>query len=304
MSTTQGPDHAEPGADLLQLLARLRGPAPEAATRTRLSERFGAVVTGGTVPRSESRGLPTFTQRFAAGTLALTIAGGGLAVVASDEVAAFAGNVGSITANAVVNLVPSGAGGGSAALSSDATPDASPSTTETSRPSATSSPEATSSPSASATPSPSTSPSTTSTPDPSPASTTAPPTNGTSPFAAGAAGTVTLSANGTTLTVAAVEPAAGWVPEIEVATGREVEVDFRRNGERIKFNAELEDGEIRVRVETEGAAPQSSATEPTSGDDDDNSSSGSGSGNSGPGSENSGSGSGSGSSGSGREEED
>ena len=70
-------------------------------------------------------------------------------------------------------------------------------------------------------------------------------------FEAGDAGTVTIGSDGTSLTVVAVAPAAGWNFEVETPMGREVEVDFRDGTRKIKFDAELEDGEIRVRVREE-----------------------------------------------------
>jgi hypothetical protein len=62
------------------------------------------------------------------------------------------------------------------------------------------------------------------------------------------AGSVALTVNGAELQVAAVETNPGWTHEVEVSAGREVEVDFHRVDRRINFNAELEDGEIRVKI--------------------------------------------------------
>jgi hypothetical protein len=53
-----------------------------------------------------------------------------------------------------------------------------------------------------------------------------------------------------TLEIVTATPTAGFAAEIEVQTGREVEADFRGNGERHQFNAELEDGSVRVRIRT------------------------------------------------------
>ena len=69
-------------------------------------------------------------------------------------------------------------------------------------------------------------------------------------YEAGAAGTVTISDDGNQLTIVSVDAADGWSHEIEVQVGREVEMDFRNGGDRVQFNAEIEDGEIRVRVRT------------------------------------------------------
>jgi hypothetical protein len=126
------------------------------------------------------------------------------------------------------------------------------------------------------------------------------PVGGTQTLAAGAAGfvTVTRDASGA-LRVVAVAPAAGWVFEIEPGDEiGEAEVDFRNGVSRVQFNAELEDGAVRVRVRTRGvaAAPTTGGTVP---DDTlprtDNS--GPGSLNSGPGSVDDGSNSGPGSGG-------
>ena len=62
------------------------------------------------------------------------------------------------------------------------------------------------------------------------------------------AGSVVLTVNGAELQVAGVETNTGWTHEVEVPTGREVEVDFHGADRRINFNAELEDGEIRVKI--------------------------------------------------------
>jgi hypothetical protein len=97
-------------------------------------------------------------------------------------------------------------------------------------------------------------------------------------YQAGAAGTVTISNDGSQLTITAVDAADGWSHEIEVQVGREVEMDFRNREDRVQFNAELEDGEVRVRVRTRTA--DGTRTEVTNGvdttdddsSDDDNSS--------------------------------
>lgn len=59
---------------------------------------------------------------------------------------------------------------------------------------------------------------------------------------------VVVAQSGLELEIVAVEANAGWTHEVEVAKGREVEADFRSADRRIQFNAELEDGQIRVRV--------------------------------------------------------
>ncbi len=93
-------------------------------------------------------------------------------------------------------------------------------------------------------------------------------------YQAGAAGTVTISEVGSQLTIMEVDAADGWSHEIEVAVGREVEMDFRNGEDRVQFNAELEDGEVRIRVRTRTA--DGTRTVVTNGvdttDDDDSSS--------------------------------
>jgi hypothetical protein len=88
---------------------------------------------------------------------------------------------------------------------------------------------------------------------------------GTTTYEAGAAGTVTISNDGSVLTIVSVAAADGWSHEIEVRVGREVEMDFRNGSDRVQFNAELEDGEVRVRVRTRTA--DGSRTEVTNGID-------------------------------------
>jgi hypothetical protein len=67
-------------------------------------------------------------------------------------------------------------------------------------------------------------------------------------FRAGAAGFVTVSRNGNTLTVVATAPNAGFTTEIESSAGPEVEVEFRGLNTRVDFEAELEDGGVVVKV--------------------------------------------------------
>jgi hypothetical protein len=90
------------------------------------------------------------------------------------------------------------------------------------------------------------------------------PIGGTGTFAAGAAGfvTVTRDANGQ-LRVVAAAPTAGWTFEIEPGDELgEAEVDFRNGVSRVQFNAELEDGVVRIRVRTRGAAVVPDSTLP------------------------------------------
>jgi hypothetical protein len=62
-----------------------------------------------------------------------------------------------------------------------------------------------------------------------------------------AAGTVTLEV-ADLLTITDTQPASGWSVEVEIATGREVEATFRNGADRVDFNAELEDGQVKVRI--------------------------------------------------------
>jgi hypothetical protein len=62
------------------------------------------------------------------------------------------------------------------------------------------------------------------------------------------AGEVVLADDGGVLEVVDVSTQPGWTAEIEVAAGVEVEIDFRSGSRRVQFNAELEAGEVRVRI--------------------------------------------------------
>ena len=109
-------------------------------------------------------------------------------------------------------------------------------------------------------------------------------------FAAGAAGSVTLSRSGAVLSVVAVGTNPGWTATIEAASGPEVEVEFHNGTARTDLDAELEDGAVRVRVrerteaESDDDNEVAPPTTPTTRVDN----SGPGSVNSGPGSVNSG----------------
>ena len=77
------------------------------------------------------------------------------------------------------------------------------------------------------------------------------------------AGAVLLRRSGGSLSIVSTESNPGWVVEVEVATGREVEGDFRNGSRRVKFNFELEDGVVRVRIESEGSSSGGSSTTST-----------------------------------------
>jgi hypothetical protein len=97
------------------------------------------------------------------------------------------------------------------------------------------------------------------------------------------AGTVLLGRTGNALRIIAATPNAGWTSEVEVASGREVEGDFRSGEIRVKYNFELEDGSIRSRIEVgdDDRDDDDADDERTNGDVDDE---GRDHGNSGPGS--------------------
>ncbi|HSL24808.1 MAG TPA: hypothetical protein VLA54_00900 [Acidimicrobiia bacterium] len=75
------------------------------------------------------------------------------------------------------------------------------------------------------------------------------------------AGSVTVRRDGDVLTVVSTRANSGWVVEVEVGRGREVEGDFRSGARRVRWNFELEDGVVRVRVEAENSTTAS--TSPT-----------------------------------------
>lgn len=66
---------------------------------------------------------------------------------------------------------------------------------------------------------------------------------------AGAAGTVTYSFDGQTLTVDATSANDGWSVEVEAAAGGEIEVEFQSADTRVDFEAEIDDGGVTVEVE-------------------------------------------------------
>ena len=77
------------------------------------------------------------------------------------------------------------------------------------------------------------------------------------------AGTIRLGNSGTSLTILSAQAAAGFAVEVEVPEGREVEADFRGEGRRLQFNAELEDGTVRVRIRTEANSGDGGTTSTT-----------------------------------------
>jgi hypothetical protein len=77
------------------------------------------------------------------------------------------------------------------------------------------------------------------------------------------AGSIRLANLGTSLSILSAQAAAGFVVEVEVPEGREVEADFRGEGRRIQFNAELEDGTVRIRIRTEANTDATGSTSTT-----------------------------------------
>ena len=67
------------------------------------------------------------------------------------------------------------------------------------------------------------------------------------------AGTVVIQVADSNLTIVDVQAQDGWTAEVEIATGREVEMDFRSGELRVQVNAELEDGELQVRIRERNA---------------------------------------------------
>jgi len=87
---------------------------------------------------------------------------------------------------------------------------------------------------------------------------------GSETYEAGAAGQVTVDQSGASLSVSNVAANTDWVSEVEIASGREVEVKFVNGTERIDFQAELEDGVVKTRVRTralDGSADDGSTDE-------------------------------------------
>jgi hypothetical protein len=80
------------------------------------------------------------------------------------------------------------------------------------------------------------------------------------------AGHVTVRVEGAQLRVVDAAANAGWRAVVERSPAREVEVSFRAGTARVDFNAELEDGTVRVRVDdgrTGATAPTPTAPAPT-----------------------------------------
>lgn len=63
------------------------------------------------------------------------------------------------------------------------------------------------------------------------------------------AGSVTVSFDGSALTIVSIEAGDEWQVETEAGAGTEVEVSFRTATRRVDFEAEIEDGAVKVKVE-------------------------------------------------------
>jgi len=92
---------------------------------------------------------------------------------------------------------------------------------------------------------------------------------GSETYEAGAAGRVTVDQSGGSLSIGNVAANTDWTPEVEMASGREVEVKFVNGNERIDFQAELEDGMVKTRIRVR-ALDGSTATSGTVTSDDSN----------------------------------
>lgn len=78
------------------------------------------------------------------------------------------------------------------------------------------------------------------------------------------AGEVTLEVVSAGLSITTIEPEPGWTVTVETSVGREVEARFDSDEGRIDFEAELEDGEIRVEIERRLAEASTTTTIVTS----------------------------------------
>lgn len=67
-------------------------------------------------------------------------------------------------------------------------------------------------------------------------------------IAAGEAGSVMVSVQGSSLSLVSASPNRGWQVEVESASGREIEVKFVSGTMRVDVNVEIEDGQVRERV--------------------------------------------------------
>lgn len=67
-------------------------------------------------------------------------------------------------------------------------------------------------------------------------------------YMVGEAGSVTINYDGSSLRLTSADANDPWTAFSEQTSGQEIEVNFSNGNREIKFNAELEDGGIRIRV--------------------------------------------------------
>lgn len=87
------------------------------------------------------------------------------------------------------------------------------------------------------------------------------------------AGTVTVASDGSTLTLIGFAANSGWVATVDSETANEIEIDFVTASTRFRFNAEIEDGSVRAKVEdhTSATVPSEDTTDDSADDSaDDN----------------------------------
>ena len=79
--------------------------------------------------------------------------------------------------------------------------------------------------------------------------TPAPVNSGPTTYQVGTAGTVTVQVTGGQLVLIDAIAAKGWSLELDRADSRELKVEFESGGSDAKFEAKIDNGELRVRVE-------------------------------------------------------
>ena len=74
-------------------------------------------------------------------------------------------------------------------------------------------------------------------------------TTGSTVYSVEDAGSVTVAFDGIALTLVDSAAATGWTVSVDSVLATEIEVDFVSASRQLRFNAEIEDGAVRVRVE-------------------------------------------------------
>ena len=87
-----------------------------------------------------------------------------------------------------------------------------------------------------------------------------PPAAETTTYTVADAGTVTLTVVESRLELVEVAAADGWQASIDSETATEIEIDFVSAGSRLRFQAELEDGAVKVEVEAKKSVGSSQST--------------------------------------------